>query len=261
MTGPETTFSWLAVVVPVLDEVGEVTICLRHLAGLLPGCTIVVADGGSRDGTVDAITSLMSRRYQRTLDAVLEHIRVVVVPAPRGRGPQLRSGAMRVLEEGEITTLLFLHVDTALTREAVAAIAAVQTDPGFGWGWFDLRLDGPSRWERWIERAISLKARLTGRPRGNQGLLVTRRRYLDSGGYAPLPLFEDLDLVARLRRGGWGRRLEGAVVSSGRRYRREGHLANVLRRLELGVRYRMGASDRELEDRYRRGGSDPADWR
>jgi glycosyltransferase involved in cell wall biosynthesis len=259
VNGPQTPFSSLAIVVPVLDEVGEVTVCLRHLAGLLPGCTIVVADGGSSDGTVDAITSLLNRRYQRTLDSVLEHVRVIVVPAPRGRGPQLRSGAMRALQEGDITALLFLHVDTALNREAVAGIAAAQADPGFGWGWFDLRLDGPSRWERWIERAISLKARLTGRPRGDQGLLVARRRYLDTGGYAPIPLFEDVELVERLRRGGRGRRLGGQVVSSGRRYRREGHLANTLRRLGLSIRYRLGASAQDLADRQRGSRSGPAD--
>jgi glycosyltransferase involved in cell wall biosynthesis len=250
VSGSQTPFSSLAVVVPVLDEVGEITACLRHLARMLPGSTIVVADGGSRDGTLEAITSLLSRRYQRTLDSVLGGVRIHVVEAPRGRGPQLASGAVRALEGEGVETLLFLHVDTALTAEAVAGMAAALDDPGFGWGWFDLRLDGPSRWERWIERSISLKARLTGRPRGSQGLLVSSRNYLAAGGYAPLPIFEDVELVGRLRKRARGRRVGGAVVSSGRHYRWGGHLPTTLRRLEMGMRYRWGASAEELSNRY-----------
>jgi rSAM/selenodomain-associated transferase 2 len=255
MVEREARFASLAVVVPVLDEAGEITIWLRHIARLLPGASVVVADGGSRDGTVDAVTSLLERQYHRAQDAMLEDVSVQVVTAPRGRGPQLRVGARQALEGPGPRLLLFLHVDTALTTEAAAAIGNVLDDPAFGWGWFDVRLDGPSRWERLIEHLFSRRARLTGRPTGDQGLLVTRQLYLEVGGYAAIPMFEDTDLVDRLRRVVRGRRLPGWVVTSGRRFRRGGYLAVLLRRGAIRLRLLPGDSPQEQTSRQGTPGS------
>ena len=84
----------------------------------------------------------------------------------------------------------------------------------------------------------------------DQGLLVTRKCYLAAGGFAPIPLFEDVDLVARLRREQKGCRLAGSVITSGRRYRKNGHWLTTLRMWGLRIRYRFGARPDELQRQY-----------
>jgi len=246
------TYERLAVVVPVLDEVGEVAPWLRHIGQLLPGALVVVSDGGSRDGTVEAVESIRHRPRQRDLDAPIAALDLIVVKAPRGRGSQLRRGAMSALEHAQPTHFLFLHVDTALDARCVAGLRSAMASDDFHWGWWDLRLDGPSFSERLLEWSIRTSARLSGRPTGDQGLLVRRDVYLSTGGYEPIPLFEDVDLTTRLRRDVRGNRLEGEVISSGRRFRMGGHWQTAVNMWWLRTRWWMGARPEDLQRRLKR---------
>jgi len=250
MSEQNSRFESLTVVVPVLNEVGEIGAWLRHVSRMLPGATVVIADGGSTDGTAEAVTSILENPRKRTIDSAVESLTVVLAKAPRGRGSQLRQGARMALEEGAPTHLLFLHVDTGLTEDSVAVLRAALGDPGFRWGWFDLHMDGPSSSERIIARGISWRGRLTGRPTGDQGLLITRQQYEAVGGYEPIPLFEDLDIVARLKKAERGTPLGAHIVTSGRRYRRYGHWTTVFRLWGMRVRYWLGASPEALYRRY-----------
>lgn len=243
----------LAVVVPVLNEIGEIVAWLRHIARLLPGAVVIVSDGGSSDGTVESVEALISNPHMREIDDGIDTLQVMVAHAPAGRGSQLKQGARMALEKASPAHFLFLHADAALGAGAVPAVDEAIEDDGFAWGWFDLKLDGPSRAERIIERGISLRAHIAGRPTGDQGLLVTRECYLAAGGFAPIPLFEDVDLVARLRREQKGRRLAGSVITSGRRYRKNGHWLTMLRMWGLRIRYWFGARPDELHRQYDRG--------
>ena len=206
----------LAVVVPVLNEIGEVLHWIRHIAGLLPGCAVVVADGGSRDGSVEAIRTMLARAHSRRQDAGVADLRLQVLHTRSGRGCQLAEGALGALKDSNVKGLLFLHVDTALSRQAARSIRTAPDDPSFTWGWFDVRLDGPALTERFIEMSITLRARIRHLPQGRQGLLITAEHYRRSGGFKPLALGEDREFAARLRRSGGGRRLPGEVITSGR---------------------------------------------
>jgi len=253
MEAPEHAYDGLALVVPVHNELGEIGAWLRHIGLLLPGVTVVVADGGSVDGTTEAVRSLKESPVIRVQDTPVASLDIHVVDAPRGRGSQLRRGAMAALECSSPSHFLFLHVDTALNQSCAAALRDAMGDPAFHWGWWDVRLDGPSLAERLIERGISLRARFSGRPTGDQGLLVRRDTYLASGGYEPIPLFEDVDLAARLRREARGRRLDGEVVTSGRRYRRGGYWQTATNMWWLRVRWWLGARPEKLSRRYQKG--------
>ena len=67
-------------------------------------------------------------------------------------------------------------------------------------------------------------------PYGDQGLLIPKRLYDEVGGYRPLPLMEDVDLVRRL-----GRRrtvmLRSRAVTSAERFRRDGYVRRSTRNL------------------------------
>ena len=75
-------------------------------------------------------------------------------------------------------------------------------------------------------------------PYGDQGLLIPRRLYDAIGGYKPLPLMEDVDLVRRL-----GRKrtviLRTAALTSAARYKRDGYGRRIIRNLTCLSLYYM----------------------
>ncbi len=217
MTGRPT----LAIVVPALDAA---TTLPATLAALADACAafdadLVVVDGGSHDETPEVARRAGAR----------------VIAAPRGRGVQLAAGAAAAMGDW----LLFVHADTVLehgwhevARDFVATARARA-------GWFRFALDDASRAARRLERIVDWRCRTLALPYGDQGLLLPRALYDAAGGYRPLPLMEDVDLVRRL-----GRRrlaaLDARAVTSAARYRHDGYLRRGARNLACFALWRLG---------------------
>jgi hypothetical protein len=116
-------------------------------------------------------------------------------------------------------------------------------------GCFRFRLDAREWQARWVERGVALRVRRLGLPYGDQGLLVSRRVYEEDGGYRPLPLMEDVDLVRRLGRGRI-RLLEADAVTSAERWRRGGWIRRSARNLVLLGLYGAGVRPERLARLY-----------
>jgi rSAM/selenodomain-associated transferase 2 len=192
---------------------------------------IIVADGGSHDETV----------------AIAQQAGAAVITAPRGRGSQLAAGA----GAAGGPWVLFLHADCRLQPGWTDAIVAFVSRPyatSYA-GYFALRLDDEAWAARFLERVVTWRSQLLGLPYGDQGLLIPRTLYEAVGGFAPLPLMEDVDLVRRL-----GRRrlrpLDGAVTASARRYQRDGYLRRPLRNLLCLGLYFIGVPPRHIVRLY-----------
>lgn len=189
----------VAVVIPTWNAARSLGATLAGLAGL----PVIIADPGSQDAT-PAIAAAAGAR---------------VIAAPRGRGPQLAAGAAAAAAPW----LLFLHADTRLGEGWRAAVAAHVADPANQdrAGYFRFALDDPSPPARRLEAAVGWRCRVLALPYGDQGLLISRALYDAVGGFRPLPLMEDVDLVRRL-----GRRrlvaLPAAAITSAERWQREG---------------------------------------
>ncbi len=222
----------LSIVIPTLDAATEIEATLAALspaAGLK--CEIVVADGGSADGTV----------------ALAERLGARVVPAPSGRGSQLAAGA-RAAGGG---WFLFLHADTRLMPGWQAEVAGFIVDPRNAEraGVFRFVLDDEAAPARRLERIAGWRGRRLGLPYGDQGLLIAREFYEAIGGYPPLALMEDVALVRRIgrRRLVW---LETAAVTSARRYRKGGYLLRPARNLLCLALYFAGLPTRLIARLY-----------
>jgi len=193
----------ISIIIPVLNEVRVLS---QTLAGLAPGpdLEVIVVDGGSTDGSWEAVASFVHLRRLR---------------APRGRGAQMNAGA--AVAQGEI--LAFLHADTRLGPEHLAVLRRAAADPAFGAGAFELGLSPPRPALKLIAWGANLRGRLFRLPYGDQVLILRRQLFDVLGGFAHRRP-EDLDLVIRLRRFTRLRLLRPPVASSGRRWLQGGYL-------------------------------------
>ena len=192
----------LSIVVPVLDEADRLEALLAELARDCPGVEVVIADGGSRDGSVEIAARAPG---------------VGLVSSARGRARQMNAGA--ALATGEV--LLFLHADTRLPSGAAEAVQRALADPSVVYGRFDVRFDRPGAAFRLIARLMNLRSRLTGICTGDQAIFVRRAAFERLGGYPEIALMEDVELTRRLKRVGRLAALGLRVTTSARRWERE----------------------------------------
>ncbi len=223
-----------SVIVPVLDESGIVPDLVAHLAGLDAWETIVV-DGGSTDKTWEKLND--------TRPAWM-----AVLRSDRGRALQMNDGAMRA--RGDV--LLFLHADTRLPEGALSTVAeALRRNPERRWGRFDVRFDRAGPLLKLVAHAMNLRSAWTWICTGDQALFVYREDFLAIGGFAPIPLMEDIDLTRRLRRHGRPLRIRQPAVTSSRRWRTHGVCRTIGLMWRLRWLYWRGVPPAQLAGRYR----------
>lgn len=224
----------LSIIVPVLNEAQDIAAALGRLQALRAhGVEVIVVDGGSHDGTLDATRPLA--------DHLLE--------SPRGRAVQMNAGAHAA--SGEV--LLFLHADAALPADADELITDGLKASGRAWGRFDVRLSGDALGLRLVAFFMNQRSRLTGIATGDQAMFVYRATFERVGGFPALALMEDIALSALLKRESWPLCLRARVVASSRKWEREGVLRTVLLMWRLRVAFFLGADTVDLAQRYYRG--------
>lgn len=216
----------VSAVVPVLNDADALGRLLEDLRGA-PDLEVVVVDGGSEDGSMD----------------VAESADVVVTSTP-GRGRQIRAGVAQATGEW----LWFLHADSRVSGAVIAALHDRMASPG--WGFCRVRLDGPGWPLRMVETAMNWRTAITGIATGDQGIFAHRRLLEAIGGVPALPLMEDIECCRRLRRLAKPRRIEPPLVTSARRWQRDGIVPTVILMWWLRMRYWAGADAVDLARRY-----------
>ena len=225
---------------PSLNEADGIGAALDALRPLRErGHEVIVADGGSTDGTREYAAPGADR----------------VLAAPRGRARQMNAGAE--VATGDV--LVFLHADTKLPPEADRAVfEALGRRPG--WGSFAVRLSGVHPAFRVIERMISLRSRLSGIATGDQAIFVARDLFRSAGGFVDIALLEDVELCRRLRRIARPVRPRAPVVTSSRRWEAGGIARTTVLMWWIRGAYALGVNPDRLARHYRFGG-DPGGGR
>lgn len=220
--------------IPVLHESAVIGPLIRRLRTLPADGPVefLVVDGAPEADTL----------------AALNPAEAVPLRSPPGRGVQMNVGAARA--RGGV--LWFLHADTRPPRRAFHAISGALADPRIDGGAFDLAIDSPRPVFRVMERTASRRSRLTRIPYGDQAVFIRRPVFAALGGFREIPLMEDVDLMARLRRS--GRRisiLPDRVRTSPRRWERDGVIFGSLRNWTLVTLFALGVPPERLVRYYR----------
>jgi rSAM/selenodomain-associated transferase 2 len=224
----------LSIVIPTLNAARTLSATLDSLAeagtaGLAH--EIVISDGGSTDGTLQIARRAAAR----------------MVAGPKGRGLQLAAGA----EAARGEWLMFLHADTRLAAGWTAPVAQFCNPDAAGRaGYFRLVLDDAGIAARRVEALTRWRCAVFALPYGDQALLVARKTYEAAGGFRPMPLMEDVDMVRRLGRARLAA-IDHAAITSAERYRRDGWWARPLRNLTCLSLYFLGVPPSRLERLYR----------
>ena len=195
MTGDQSRFAVLSIIVPCLNEAEGIGDTLRALQPLRKrGSELIVVDGGSRDGTAELAAPWAD----------------MVLFAARGRACQMNAGARNA--RGGI--LLFLHADSVLPLQADALIVDGLNRTRRNWGRFDARIAGSHPLLRAVELLMNVRSRWTGIATGDQGIFVTRSLFTAVGGYPEIAFMEDIALTKRLKRFGAPLCLRHRIVTS-----------------------------------------------
>jgi rSAM/selenodomain-associated transferase 2 len=221
----------LSVIVPVWNEAVVISAFLQSLQPLrAEGHEVIVADGGSTDGTQDLARLGCDQ----------------LVSAELGRSAQMNAGA--AVARGDM--LLFLHADTQLPVDAVQQLQAFLRTPNV-WGRFDVCLSGSRPLFRVISWFMNKRSRLTGICTGDQAMFVRRDAFEALGGFALQPLMEDIELSRRLLDVSRPFCIASPVTTDSRRWQQQGASATILLMWRLRWRYWRGESAESLVQAYR----------
>ncbi len=216
------------------NEADAIGPCIAALVdrGAFACAEVIVVDGDPAASTIRRI----------------RHPAVRAFCAPAGRGIQMNRGAAAA--RGRI--LLFLHVDTVLPAGGLPCVLAAMSRRGIAGGAFDLGIDSRNPVYRVIAAAASIRSRIMRIPYGDQAIFIDRGVFFRLGGYRPFPIMEEVDLMGRFKRA--GHRLAfipKRVLTSARRWEKEGIVRGTLRNWALIAAYRLGASPHRLVRFYR----------
>ncbi len=232
----------VAVIIPVLNEARCLGQTLSHTQALGFDETIIV-DGGSSDDTC-AIVQSFTDRMGASPAPETESMRLLT--APRGRARQLNTGA----GASGCDVLLFLHADTLLPANARLAVVTALAEATCVGGRFNVRFDSPRLPARVVSCLMNLRSRWSGIATGDQAIFVRRVVFERMGGFADMPLMEDIEFTRRLKRAGQLAFLPDEVVTAFRRWEQQGPLRTILLMWTLRFLYWIGVSPHRLQHFY-----------
>lgn len=213
----------ISVIIPIFNEEAILPAFINQTINW-PVEEIIFVDGGSKDQT----------------QSIIPPHRLFV--AKKGRGNQMNAGAKVATGDW----LLFLHADSIFPPDGFSAIQNTNLIGGA----FRLKIDSDSLFLKFIAMMANMRSALFGLPYGDQGIFVRREIFNKMGGYADIPLMEDVEFIRRLSREGRIALLNHAVTTSARRWNKQGIIFTSFRNIILLLLYLMGVSPKRLVKWY-----------
>ena len=221
----------ISVIIPVLNEEKSLPKCLSALQCLRNRhLEIIVVDGGSTDRTVEIAAPLADK----------------LLLASRGRANQMNVGAG--IARGEV--FLFLHGDTMMSENCLQELQTRFSGEDICWGWFNLQFSSHAPFLTLVSKLMRARSNLTGISTGDQTLFVGAQLFNAIKGFPNIPLMEDIALCKRLKKYTSPLVLNNVVISSSRRWEKNGILRTIFLMWWLRFQYWVGVSPARLAASY-----------
>lgn len=227
---PKTPNLKISIIIPVLNEANTIAPVIST-ARNAENVEIIVADGGSSDGTVEIAQSLGVR----------------VLSTAARRATQMNAGA--IAATGDI--LLFLHADTHLPRGYDSGVRQALAKPSSVGGAFELKIDARRLCLRLVEIGVNWRSHFFQMPYGDQAIFLLSATFDKIGGFPDLPLMEDFEFVRRLKKQGRIEIVPQPVLTSARRWQQVGVLKTTIINQIVIIAYFLGVSPDRLGEWYR----------
>lgn len=226
----------IGIIIPTLNEERALP---RTLAALASANfeEIIVVDAGSVDRTLEIVEA-----FQKAVP----HKAIKVIKCQPGRAHQMNAGAAECLAD----ILVFLHADTRLPADGRSAIETVESDSRYAGGRFDVQFEDDKGFAWVISRMMNLRSRWSGISTGDQALFVRRTVFQQLGGFAEIPIMEDIEFSHRLKKAGKIAALRSRVITSFRRWEQRGPARTIITMWTLRFLYWIGISPHTLNQFY-----------
>jgi len=221
----------ISIVIPVINEVDQIRTAVER-AWSSGADDVIVADGGSTDGTLERLQDLECQ----------------LINSKPGRAVQMNTGA----QASQAEAIVFLHADNWLVDEACDQVRSALRNPDNQFGAFKQRIDNSRRIFRWIESGNQWRAKRMGLIYGDQAMFIRRSRFVELGGFPEIPLMEDFEFSRSLSRSTKPVILQGPTYVGARRWEKVGPVRQTVRNWILSSAFRMGVSPDWIAKRYRR---------
>ena len=220
----------ISIVVPVLNEAPQLKALKNQLRLLKDEWVkeIIIVDGGSTDGTADALAEEFT-----------------MIQSEKGRAKQMNAGA----EHATGTWILFLHADTHISQGHIQT--AMSEGAMYSWGRFNVKLSNNAWPYKVISFFINQRSRLTSVATGDQCIFVRKKIFDEIGGYTDLALMEDVDLCKRLRAKSKPINLKKTVTTSSRRWEQFGMFKTIFLMWKLRFYFWCGVNPDRLARLYK----------
>ena len=219
----------ISVIVPTLNEAQALE---RWGNKAIAPSELIVVDGGSEDDTI----------------ALAKDLGATVITSEPGRATQMNQGA--AIAQSDI--LLFLHADTRLPDHFLELVQQTLAQPQVVAGAFELAIEGKLPGLRWVEWGVNWRSRYLQMPYGDQAIFLKAETFRQLGGFAPLPIMEDFELMKRLQKLGKIAIAPASVITSGRRWQKLGVIKTTLINQVAIAAYYLGVSPERILRLYRR---------
>ena len=226
-------FPTLSIIIPTLNEAIHLPLLLSDLHSCPSDFDITIVDGGSKDLTISI--------------AKIQGINVIKSPT-KNRGYQLKTGASNAKGDW----LLFLHADSRLGPRWVKRIYKIiqdKTSENFAW-YFDFKIKKDNIEFRFLEIGVALRSQFFQLPYGDQGLLIHRDLYHNSGGFASLKIMEDIDLITRITKRNRVKRIKENIYTDHIRWSDSNIIKRAIKNAKLRKKWRQGYDIDSLLNEY-----------
>lgn len=218
----------ISVIIPVLNERVNLPAAIDSVRNAITDPEIIAVDGGSRDGSLEWLQGLPA---------------VTVIRSAQGKGPQQNAGA--AVAGGDV--LLFLHADCLLPADAGVQLDRIMKEKRIAGGCFLARWSRNTPALRLVSLGMNLRTMVRKTSYGDQALFIRRVAFREIGGFPDWPLFEDTELVRRIKKCGSFKVIHSRVTMSARRFEARGLLHSTFLVYFLQIAFVLGVHPARLK--------------